>query len=208
MLEIFTIGYSPHTLESFCVVLDRHAITAVADVRSNPHSKFKPEFNRGNLMMALRRIGIAYVFLGDQCGARPNIPECYVDGAVDFDILSNRPEFQQGIQRLRDGMRQFRVALMCAEKDPITCHRMVLVSRHLANASQVDIRHILSDGRCEEHCEAEARLLKLYDLASEELPGLGKSYEERLDEAYRRQANRIAHHADDDVEQTIWVRHA
>ena len=208
MWEIFTIGYSSHTLQSFCALLNQYGITAVADVRSNPHSKFKPEFNRGHLTVALRRMGIAYVFLGDQCGARPNMPGCYIDGAVDFDILGRRPEFQQGIKRLHEGMTQFRVALMCAEKDPIMCHRMVLVSRHLGRISHVNVRHILSDGRCEEHCEAEARLLKLFDLVSEELPGFGRSYEERLDEAYRRQAERIAHHADEDAEETVRVKHA
>lgn len=208
MGHIFTIGYAPHTIASFCGVLKQHGITAVADVRSNPHSRFKPEFNRENLTVALRKMGIAYVFIGDLCGARPDIPACYVDGVVRLDILGHRPEFQQGIKRLHEGMTQFRVALMCAEKDPIMCHRMVLVSRHLGRISHVNVRHILSDGRCEEHCEAEARLLKLFDLASEELPGFGRSYEERLEEAYRRQAARIAHHTDEDAEQAMRVQNA
>ncbi len=208
MRQIFTIGYASHTLESFCAVLKRHAITAVADVRSNPHSRFKPEFNRTNLTAALRKIGIAYVFLGDQCGARPSMPTCYIDGTISFDILAGSPAFQRGIERLHRGLSQFRLTLMCAEKDPIMCHRMVLVSRHLARSSQLDIYHILSDGTREEHRQAEARLLKLYDLASEELPGLGRSYEERLDEAYKRQGERIAHHAEEDGDQTIRVRHA
>lgn len=208
MGHIFTIGYAPHTIPSFCDVLNHYGITAVADVRSNPHSRFKPEFNRENLMVALRRRGIAYIFIGDLCGARPNIPACYVDGVVRLDILANRSEFRQGIERLQQGMRRFCLAVMCAEKDPITCHRMVLISRHLYHASHVTVQHILSNGSCEDQREAEARLLRVYDLVSEELPGFGRSYEERLDEAYRRQAERIAHHAEEDPEQTIGVTHA
>ncbi len=208
MGHIFTIGYAPHTIASFCGVLKQHGITAVADVRSNPHSRFKPEFNRENLTVALRKMGIAYVFIGDLCGARPDIPACYVDGVVRLDILANRSEFRQGIERLQQGMGRFRVAVMCAEKDPIACHRMVLISRHLHHASHMTVQHILSDGSCEDQREAEARLLRIYDLASEELPGFGRSYEERLDEAYRRQAERIAHHADEDAEETVRVKHA
>ena len=192
--HIYTIGYAQHTLDSFRAALERYQITAVADVRSNPHSAFKPEFNAEAISRALKDWGIAYVFLGDECGARPHDPACYVDHAVCFEKVAGRPAFQRGIERLLDGMRQYTIALMCAEKDPIFCHRMILVTRHLCRRPGVTVGHILADSTCESSEAAEERLLSLLDLASDELPGLGRSRAERLDEAYRRQGERIAHH--------------
>lgn len=192
--RIYTIGYATHTTASFRAVLERYGITAVADVRSNPHSKFKPEFDAEAISRALKDWGIAYVFLGEECGARPHDPACYADHAVRFEKVAGRPAFQRGIERLREGMRDYTIALMCAEKDPIFCHRMILVSRHLCRRPGVTVGHILGDSTCESNEAAEERLLSLLDLASDELPGLGRSRAERLDEAYRQQGERIAQH--------------
>ena len=154
MWEIYTIGYSPHTPESFVELLRTYGVTAVADVRSNPYSKFKPEFNRESIEAALKRSDIAYVFLGDRCGARPDDAACYCDNRVSFELLAKQPAFQQGIQRLREAMQRFHVALMCAEKDPVDCHRMVLVSREFAPDHDIKVCHILGDGTCEEQAHA------------------------------------------------------
>ena len=56
---IHTIGYAAHTIESFIAALEKFNITAIADVRSQPYSKFKPEFNRENLIKVLERIAEA-----------------------------------------------------------------------------------------------------------------------------------------------------
>jgi uncharacterized protein (DUF488 family) len=192
--RIYTVGYATHTTASFRAVLERYGITAVADVRSNPHSKFKPEFDAEAISRALKDWGIAYVFLGEECGARPHDPACYADHAVCFEKVAGRPAFQRGIERLLDGVRHYTIALMCAEKDPIFCHRMILVSRNLCRQAGVTVRHILGDSTCESNEAAEERLLSLLDLASDELPGLGRSRAERLNEAYRRQGERIAQH--------------
>lgn len=207
MWEIHTIGYSPHTPESFVELLHKHGVTAVADVRSNPYSKFKPDFNKESIEAALRKSDIAYVFLGDRCGARPNDAACYRDNRVSFELLAKQSAFRQGIQRLREAMQRFNVALMCAEKDPVDCHRMVLVSRELARDRDVKVRHILGDGTCEEQPHAEQRLLARFDLDAEELPGFGRSFAERLDEAYARQAQRIAYHEQEDKQEALETRH-
>ena len=65
-----------------------------------------------------------------------------------------------GLERVRTGMRKYRLALMCAEKDPLTCHRAILVCRHLRPVVG-DIVHILGDGSLETHGEAETRLLEV-----------------------------------------------
>lgn len=52
--ELYTIGYSGFTLNEFIDVLSRHGITAIADVRSVPYSKFKPEYNTDHLRIELK----------------------------------------------------------------------------------------------------------------------------------------------------------
>ena len=113
-----TIGYAAHNVESFIAALKKFNITAIADVRSKPYSKFKPEFNKENLKKALVDNGIEYVFLGDNIGARIKAPECYKNGQVEYELISKHPLFQKGIDRLLKGMEKFSIALMCAEKDP------------------------------------------------------------------------------------------
>jgi uncharacterized protein (DUF488 family) len=118
--EIFTIGYSTFSVDGFIETLNRNNITAIADVRSSPYSRFRPEFNRENLKQILLRNNIAYVFLGEECGARINAPECYINGKADYHLIANHPKFQEGLRRIREGLKRYRIALMCAEKDPIT----------------------------------------------------------------------------------------
>jgi uncharacterized protein (DUF488 family) len=191
--ELFTIGYSPHLPESFLHILRKYKITAVADVRSLPYSQFKSEFNKEKIAEFLKRNGIAYVFLGDVCGARVEDPSCCVNGKVDFTLVSENPRFKEGLKRIISGMEKYRVALMCAEKDPITCHRAILICRNLASRG-ITIKHILSNGRAEENKESEQRLLQLFNLNN---PDMFRSEEQRLDDAYLLQGKKIAHEAAD-----------
>jgi uncharacterized protein (DUF488 family) len=189
--ELFTIGYSPHILDSFLRVLQKHKVTAVADVRSLPYSQFKPEFNKNKVSEFLKAHGIAYVFLGDYCGARVDDPSCYVDGKVDYALVAENPKFKEGLKRIINGLEKYRIALMCAEKDPIDCHRTILICRNLTPKG-VNIKHILSTGRIEEHHDSEQRLLKLYKLNHQDL---FRSEQQRLNDAYLRQGEKIAYEA-------------
>lgn len=195
MNELFTIGYSTHLIASFVNVLKKHHVNAVADVRSKPYSQFKPDFNRETLQGFLKKEGITYVFLGDQCGGRIEAPECYVNGKVDFRLIALHLRFQEGLTRIRNGMRKHRIALMCAEKDPIACHRTILICRNL-RSDDIHIRHILSDGRLEDHEETEKRLMKLFKLHEADL---FKSESDRLEEAYDRQGQNIAYAGDENA---------
>ncbi len=188
-MEIFTIGYSSFTLEVFLNTLKKHKITAVADVRSLPYSQFKPEFNRESLKKELYKNSIAYVFLGEECGARVDDPKCYIDGKVNYDLVAQNPKFKNGIERIKKGTEKYTIVLMCAEKDPITCHRTILVCRNLQFAG-VKIKHILSNSRVESHKYSEQRLLKLFNLNH---PEMFRSDEQRLIDAYARQEEKIAY---------------
>jgi len=185
---LFTIGHSNHEWPVFVALLRQHAIDAVADVRSSPYSPRNPQFNRETLEKALREASVKYVFLGRELGARREERSCYIGGQARYDLVKDLPLFRQGLERVRRGTESMRIALMCAEKDPITCHRMVLVTRALADFG-LSIEHIREDGRIESTAEAEARLHEASGVPREDL---FRPKEELLAEAYRVQGLRLA----------------
>ena len=128
---VFSIGHSNLELARFVALLKQHGIQAVADVRSSPYSQYNPQFNREPLQRALREQGISYVFLGEELGARRSERECYVDGRADYSRIAQTPAFVRGLDRIIQGAAKMRVAMVCAEKDPLDCHRCILVSPRL-----------------------------------------------------------------------------
>jgi uncharacterized protein (DUF488 family) len=169
--------------------LKRHDITAIADVRSEPYSRFHAQFNREVIAGLLTKAGVAYVFLGRELGARRAERECYVDRQARYSLITELPAFQDGLSRVQRGMTAQRIALMCAEKDPITCHRTILVCRAL-RSDDLNIQHVLADGSIETSEQAETRLLEEVGLP----PGdLFRDRRELVEEAYDRQARRIAY---------------
>ena len=160
---IYTIGHSTHQIEKFVSLLQQHGINAIADVRSVPYSRRNPQYNREALNEKLREQGIAYVYLGKELGGRSDDPGCYENGRVSYRLLAKTPLFRSGIERLRDGSTRNRVALMCAEKDPLNCHRTILVARELVEAG-MDIGHILDNGHLETHDMTMKRLSKQPDM--------------------------------------------
>jgi uncharacterized protein (DUF488 family) len=187
--EIFTIGHSTQSWEQFLELLLRYRIEAIGDVRSSPYSARFPQYNREVLTRALRAANIRYAFLGDELGARRAERECYVDGVARYDRIARTLAFRAGLERVQTGVARFRLALMCAEKDPLECHRTILVCRQFRN--DMDIRHILSDGSLETHADAENRLL-----AEEKVPGddMFTPHEELIAKAYDRRGGKIAYH--------------
>jgi uncharacterized protein (DUF488 family) len=166
-MNIFSIGHSNHPIERFLQLLQQHGITAVADVRSTPYSRRNPQFNTKQLAAALDGRGIAYVFLGRELGARSEDPACYESGQVQYGRLAKTPVFKQGIDRVLSGAMRFRLALMCAEKEPLDCHRTLLVSRAL-EARGAGITHILADGNIEANHDTMLRLVSKLGLAKDD----------------------------------------
>lgn len=186
---VFSIGHSTHSVEHLLGLLKQHSITAICDVRSQPYSRMNPQFNREPLRDALRAEGIAYVFLGKELGARSEDRSCYRDGQVQYDLLAATDSFRQGLKRVREGSEKYRVALMCAEKDPLQCHRTILVSRHLV-VEGMDVCHILADGTVEPHEKSIDRLMNQLRLPQSDM---FRSKEEIVADAYRIQGEAIAY---------------
>ena len=190
MTAIYTIGHSTHSLEEFLVLLERASIEAVADVRSTPFSRRQPQFNRDSLRYALASRKIAYVPLGAELGGRGNShSERDEHGRILYRSIAESAEFQGGLKRVQAGSSQLRIALMCTERDPLNCHRGILVSRILV-AQGIQVLHIRGDGKIESHRDAENRLLHMTGLRQTDL---FQSEEQKLMAAYERQEVRIAH---------------
>ena len=188
---VLTVGHSTHPLEAFVALLRRHAVTALADVRSTPYSRFNPHFNRKSLDRDMNARGIAYLFLGRALGGRPEDRSCYENGQVRYDRVARTALFREGFDRVVRGAADNRIALMCAEKEPLDCHRTILVGRSLVERG-VAVAHILADGRLEPHDDTMDRLLDTVKLPRRDLL---QSRPELIEQALALRERRIAHAA-------------
>ena len=196
---LFTIGYSGRSIHNFIALLEQHKITALCDVRSVPYSSRNPQFNRELLKKVLKSHNIEYVFLGEELGARPKDSSSYVDGKAVYQKIAESALFRNGLERIRLGMeKDYVLALMCAEKDPMACHRSILICRNLRDW-QIDIRHILDHDTTETQADLEKRLiaqLRLYpDLFKDTDPGA------LIERAYEVQGDRMTYVAKGELQQ-------
>jgi uncharacterized protein (DUF488 family) len=187
---ILTIGHTTHAFDAFVGLLKHHGVNAVADVRSHPYSRRSEQFNREQVAPALQAAGIRYVFFGEELGARRVETECYEGDQAVYRRIATLPKFQEGLARLRQGAAQYRVALMCAEKEPLDCHRTILICRELRD--EFHITHILADGTTEDHAQTEKRLVREMGVfATLFEPDLNQ--EQLTEQAYDKRAHQIAY---------------
>lgn len=189
MSVIYTIGHSTHPSAVFVGLLRRHQIAVVADVRSQPYSRMHPQFSRDSLEHTLTRNGLEYLFLGQELGGRSGDPDCYMDGRVRYERVAKTRTFECGLDRLEQVAGKHRVALMCSEKDPLTCHRGILIGRILRDRG-LTVHHIMEAGDIEDHDAAEERLVRLLRMPE---PGLFTTMRDIVDEAYALQSEKIAY---------------
>jgi len=192
MNEIYTIGHSNHDIAAFIALLRQHDITALCDVRSRPYSRYAQHYSREALMDAVEAAGIAYIYLGKELGARSDNSACYKHGRVQYTLLAKEPLFLEGIDRVTEGMKRYRIALMCAEKEPAECHRALLVSRQLFETG-IPVSHIFADSSLESHGDLESRLLALCKLPEGDMFNSRKDF---VAEAYLLQGERVAYKDD------------
>jgi uncharacterized protein (DUF488 family) len=185
--DLLTIGHSNLPADRFVALLRNADVAVVADVRSVPFSRRFPWFSGKALAARLTREGVSYIALGDVLGGRPRDPKLYCEGIADYEAMAARPEFRAGLDRVVDEMGRQRVCLMCAEREPLDCHRCLLVSRALVKRGLAP-GHILADGTVEPHAATEKRLL---DLVGGEAD-LFRDPSIRLAEAYQRRARAVA----------------
>lgn len=165
---IYTIGYGNRAMSDFIKLLKDYDIQYLVDLRSQPYSRFKPEFSRNELEQHLKQAGIRYLFMGDTLGGRPDDSDCYLDGnmksKVDYTKLRAKPFFQQGIERIHTAWeKQLRVVLMCSELRPEDCHRSKLIGTTLEERG-ITVAHIDEEGTLKTQAQTEPDQLSLFGL--------------------------------------------
>lgn len=145
---LYTIGHGTRKAEDFLELLKNYDIKYLVDVRSQPFSKFNPQFNQNDIRFFLEKSNIRYVFMGDSIGGRPNDKSCYDDtGKVDYEVVKTKEFFKQGIERLKTAYdKEINIVLMCSESKPSECHRSKLIGRVL-NAGNITLQHIDEKGK-------------------------------------------------------------
>ncbi|MCY3574781.1 MAG: DUF488 domain-containing protein [Chloroflexi bacterium] len=156
MTKIYTIGYGGRSSGDFVALLRRYDIALLVDVRSQPYSKFNPDFTRSALTRILRDAGIDYVFLGEALGGRPSDEDCFVDGLLNAERCEERAWYRQGIRRLKSLAAQRRSAIMCSEKDPAHCHRSYTIGVTLQKDASCAVLHIDKSGALKDQAALQA----------------------------------------------------
>ena len=192
--EIYTIGHSTHEIGYFIDLLKTHGVNCVVDVRTLAFSRFNPQYNKEKLSASLRDAGITYIHMPEEFGARHTDPSLLTNGHVDFEKVRKTESFKHGIERLHHGVNKgFVIALMCAEADPLDCHRFSLISVALKN--DFEVLHILKDNTIITNLDLEHQLLKKFKkkMLTSDLFQSVHTHLERVAVAYKLQNEEIGY---------------
>jgi uncharacterized protein (DUF488 family) len=185
--DLLTIGHSNLPAEDFMALVQDAGISAIADVRSVPFSRRFPWLSGGKLAARLQSADVTYLAFGDALGGRPRDPALYCDGVADYEKMAATTAFRAGLDRIGEAMGHHRLCLMCAEREPLDCHRCLLVGRALKERG-VALGHILVDGTIEPQTATEDRLLGRAAGSDDLFGGCAA----RLAQAYRDRARKVA----------------
>lgn len=196
MSSIYTVGHSTHELMYFLKLLQRHQVNCLVDVRSVAASSYNPQYNKDTFAEFLKNNGIRYLHFAKEFGARQTARELLDNtGQLDFEKVHHASHFRQGIERLRQGLAKgYTIALMCAESEPLDCHRFGMVSAALVRDG-IDVVHIMKDGSVKTHQVLEKELIKKYEkkLPQPDIFKANITQEEQLKVAYKLQNKDIAY---------------
>ena len=198
--RVFTIGYTAFDQEQMIKTLKKYNIHCLVDVRTVPASARLPQYSRPVLEAVLKKAGIRYRHY-PEFGARQEDSKWYnAEGYLDFERYMESEAFQSGIHKVQEGMRLgYRFTLMCAEKDPINCHRAIMVARGFSKAGN-DIAHICVDSMGKDYLESQQELerrLMLKHGDNLDQMSLLETMDERIERAYRKQNEAIGYRMED-----------
>lgn len=196
---LYTIGHTNHSHEEFLKLLKQHSITYLLDVRSTPYSQYTCQFNKDVISEVLVANGIKYYYMGKFFGARPDDKSLYTsDNYLDFEKMRSSELFKKGLDNVMKGLAEGNnIVLMCTEKDPMDCHRAIMVSRGFT-LKGIEVNHILPDGKLQSQKELDERLLNLYYSDRNQISFLSNiseiPEEDLLVEAYKKRNAEIGYH--------------
>lgn len=165
--ELFSIGHSTHGREYFLSLLRMHHVEYLLDVRSTPYSRYAPAYNKDQIQRFLELYGIQYWHMGHFFGARQENEQLYTletekGLCLNFEQFRKTDLFKTGVDNVMKGLNNGRnIALMCTEKNPIDCHRAIMVSKGFLDQG-INVKHILPDGNIITQKDLEKELLYRY----------------------------------------------
>jgi len=163
-VTIYTAGHSNRTVAALLELLGEAGIETVVDVRRIPHSGRWPQFKRNALESTLASAGIRYVWEGEALGGQ--LP--WSEAAARHPAIEDRSfaayaahmegeDFRATVERVCAMAQEQRIALLCAEREPVHCHRS-FISDYLC-AFGDDVVHLVRPGERVVHTlRAEARI--------------------------------------------------
>lgn len=164
--RIYTFGYTGHgdDLAGLVKDLKERQVSVLVDVRSNPYSSAFSQYNKEPFAQFLREHGIVYRNYADEFGAKQMDKGVYSDLAgdglrIDYEKFTSSKKFKEGVEKLNRIYGSGRkVALMCSEKDPINCHRAIMIGNALQHDGGFDVIHIVRGKSDETQEELELRM--------------------------------------------------
>lgn len=192
--SLFTVGHSSLEFLQFVKLLKDCSISLLIDVRSQPRSGRFPQFSQPGFERMMENAGMGYLFLGDELGGRPDDPDAYrSDGVVDYRLRRKSYAFQSGIERVLNEVDRAVCALLCAEEDPLECHRFLMICPELIRMGIRPV-HIRKGSRIESQEEAENRVLEAHGFGGVAVSTLFlEARATALEEAYELQAGKFAY---------------
>jgi len=191
MATFYMVGHSNHPLELFHEMLAREEITLLYDIRMIPFSRYVPQYNQTTFPAILQEWGIAYQYRSD-IGPRVEGDTPLYDGdGFHYDKALKRERIVKGLEALASELNaDEKVAIMATKKEPLECHRFLILSRVLKEMGH-NIIHILP----EESVTTEALEAKLVATLERRIKrgtvALPQKYD-TLELAYAAQAEKIA----------------
>lgn len=205
-MEIFTIGYAGFKIDDFIKILKKYHINSLIDVRSMPFSKFHSEYNKPIFSKVLHDSGIIYRNYKKEFGARQDDRKYYPNGYLDFSMFTKSQVFLEGMDKIIKAIPLgYKFVLMCSEKDPITCHRNIMIAKAFYN-NGISINNILSDGSIITQSDIETRLLDMYYPGRDQLSLFAEqlSLEEMIQNSYKFQNEKIGYRINNNNEEDYY----
>ena len=197
---LYTIGYSGFSIDDFVNILKKYGVNALIDVRSNPFSSYFSAYNKEQLEKKLNSQHIYYRNYPKEFGARQKERHFYTsDGYLDFELFTASSAYNQGYLEIEDGLkRDYVFVFMCSEKDPIDCHRAIMISKTFKD-NGYSILHLLPDKNPISQVDVENRLLDKYFPNRDQLSIFEdqKNDDDLILEAYRKRNADIGCHIEE-----------
>ncbi|MET4372494.1 uncharacterized protein (DUF488 family) [Bradyrhizobium sp. LB12.1] len=132
MTTVYTIGYEGTDIERFVATLKAVGVTLLADVRALPLSR-KKGFSKSRLRERIEAEGMRYIHLGALGDPKEGRDAARAGRYADFRRIYGkhlvRAEPQRALKELAALVREAPTCLMCFEREPTECHRLIVAGQ-------------------------------------------------------------------------------